>query len=102
MDTAKLILTQPVLPPAPLGHSDGLDNISEQRKKQVAKDFESILTYKILSEMDNTIGDWGFEKEGASKQVQSLFSFYLCDHIAKNGGLGLWKEIYESLASSVR
>lgn len=100
MDSAKLILTQPVLTGVPLAHLGDLDSISEQRKKQVARDFESILVNKLLDAMENTIGQWGFEKDGASKQVNGLFSLYLSDHIAKNGGLGLWPAIYESLFAS--
>jgi Rod binding domain-containing protein len=99
MDSAKLILTEPVLPPALLGHLDKprLDGTSEETKKQVAKDFESVLLNKLLDEMKNTIGDWGFDKDGASKQIQGIFWLYLARDIANNGGFGLWKDIYKFL-----
>lgn len=100
MDAAKLILTQPVSPPAPLKNLSELDGVSEERKKQVAEDFESVLLGKLLDEMKSTIGDWGFEKDGASKQVQGIFWLYLARDIANNGGFGLWKDIYQFLTNS--
>ena len=102
MDSAKMILTQPVLADVPPARWGDLDSIGEQRKKQVARDFESILVNKLLEAMQNTVGDWGFEKDGASMQVNGLFSLYLSDHIAKNGGLGLWPAMYESMFASAR
>jgi Rod binding domain-containing protein len=114
MDSTKLILTQPVLPPALLEHLDGtafskrvaeqeagkIDGFSEEQKKQIAKDFESVLLNQLLDEMKNTIGDWGFDKDGASEQVQGIFWLYLARDIANKGGFGLWKDIYQFLTDS--
>jgi Rod binding domain-containing protein len=97
MDGTNLILTQPVSPPSPLGSIENIKTASEERKQQVAKDFESILLNKLLNEMKNTIGNWGFEKDGSSEQIQGIFWMYLGQELANNGGLGLWKDIYESL-----
>jgi Rod binding domain-containing protein len=104
VDGAKLILTEPVLPPVPLQHTDEsrLSDVSEEKKKQIAKDFESLLLGKLLDAMKNTIGDWGFDKDGASTQVQGIFWMYLARDVANNGGMGLWKQIYESLAGADR
>lgn len=100
MDIAKLILTQPVLPPTLLENSGKIDGISEGRKKQIAKDFESVFINKLLDEMKNTIGDCGFGEDGTSRQVQGIFWLYLGRDIANNGGFGLWKDIYELLTKS--
>ena len=100
MEGAKLILNQPVLEASTLARLGDLDGISEKRKKQLARDFESILVNKLLEAMQDSIGSWGFEKDGASRQVNGMFSLYLSDHIAKNGGLGLWPAIYESMFAS--
>ena len=115
MDAANLILTQPVPPPSPLGNSASsmlnhiekykscaIDGVSQEQKKQIAKDFESVLIGKLLDEMKNTIGDWGFEKNGACKQVQGIFWLYLARDIANNGGFGLWKDIYQTLTNCDR
>ncbi|HEW79679.1 MAG TPA: hypothetical protein ENH34_06940 [Phycisphaerales bacterium] len=100
MDSAKLILTGAVSPPIPLRDLDKLDSISEEKKKQIAKDFESVFINKLLNEMKNTIGDWGFDKDGASGQVQGIFWLYLARDIANNGGFGMWKDIYKFLTDS--
>ena len=102
MDSAKLILTESVPPPAQLEHLDKarLNSASEEKKKQVAKDFESVLLNKLLDEMSKSIGNWGFDKDGASKQIQGIFRLYLARDMANNGGMGLWKDIYKSLTNS--
>jgi Rod binding domain-containing protein len=114
MDSTNLILTQPVLPPAPLerlagaaysrsiaeGQGNKVSGFSEEKKVQLAKDFESVFLSKLLDEMKNTIGDWGFDKDGAAEQVQGIFWLYLARHIADNGGLGLWKNIHQFLTDS--
>lgn len=100
MDTAKLILDQPALQPRQLKNLSKIDGFSEEKKKQAAKDFESILLGRLLNEMKNTVGDWGFEKDGASRQVQGIFWLYLARDIANNGGFGLWKDIYKSVTNS--
>ncbi len=102
MNSTKLILTEPVSPPTMLEHLDQsrLKSISEEKKKQVAKDFESVLLNKLLDEMKNSIVDWGLEKDAASKQTQGIFWLYLGRDIANNGGLGLWKDIYQFLSNT--
>ena len=102
MDSAaNLLLTQPVVPPTPMDHFSkaNLANAPQDQKKQFAKDFESVLLNKLMDQMKNTIGDWGFERDGASEQVQGLFWMYLSQDVAKNGGIGLWKEIYQFLTA---
>lgn len=102
MDSTQMIFAEKVSPPVPLKQLDKLDmdGISEEKKKQIAKDFESLLINKLLDEMKNTIGNWGFEKDGASMQVQGIFWLYLARDIANNGGIGLWKDIYKTLTNT--
>lgn len=114
MDSTNLILTEPISPPIPLEHPGGvpfseqagrldagnIEALSEDKKIQAAKDFESVLVNKLLEKMGDTIGEWGFEKDGASKQIQGIFWLYLSQHIANNGGFGLWKDIYNVLTNS--
>jgi len=102
MNSTKLILTEPVPPPAPLEHlqKSGLNDLSDEKKKQIAKDFESVLLNKMLDQMKNTIGNWGFEKDGPSEQVQGIFWMYLARDMANNGGMGLWKDIYQFLTNA--
>ena len=101
MDSAKLILTEPVAAPSKLEHlrQSGLDDASDEKKKQIAKDFESVLLNKLFDQMSKSIGNWGFEKDGTSEQIQGIFRLYLARDIANNGGMGLWQDIYKSLTS---
>ena len=100
MDSTKLILTGTVTPPIPLEQIKKIDNASESQKKQFAKDFESIFISKLLDEMKNTVGEWGFEKDSASEQVEGIFGLYLARDVANNGGFGMWKDIYKFLTDS--
>ena len=99
MDSTKLILTEPVSSPNMLEQLDksSLKNVSDEEKEQIAKDFESVLLNKLLDEMKKTIVDWGQEKDAATKQTEGIFWLYLGQDIAKNGGLGLWKDIHQFL-----
>lgn len=97
MDSANLILTGPISLPAPLRNLNKVDGIPEQKKEQIAKDFESILLSRLLDEMKSSIGDWGFEESASSEQIQGIFWLYLARHLANNGGLGMWRDIYQTL-----
>jgi Rod binding domain-containing protein len=100
MDSANLILTGTVPPPTPLEQIKNIANTYEARKEQFAKDFESVFISKLLDEMKNTIGNWGDEKDGASKQIDGIFWLHLARDIADNGGFGMWKDIYQFLTDS--
>ncbi len=100
MDSAGLILTEAVSLPAALAKIEKTDVASEARKKQAARDFESVFIANLLDEMKNTIGDWGIEKDAASKQVEGIFWLYLARDVANNGGLGMAKDVYRFLTDS--
>ncbi len=100
MDSAGLILTEAVSQPIALEKIEKAGAASEAKKKQAARDFESVFIAKLLDEMNNTIGDWGFEKDAASRQVEGIFWLYLARDVADNGGLGMAKDIYRFLTDS--
>ena len=100
MDSAALILTGTVSPPTPFEKIKNINSASEAKKKQFARDFESVFIHKLLDEMKKTIGDWGDEKDGASEQIDGIFWLYLARDIANSGGFGMWKNIYKSLTDS--
>jgi len=75
--------------------ADEIDNVSDEQRKQVAKDFESVLINKLLEQAGSTIGQWGFDQDGASQQIQGMFWLYLARDVANEGGFGLWKDLYE-------
>lgn len=100
MDTSNLIFTGVVSGPAPLADPGKIDHLPDEKKEQTAKAFESVLIQKLLDGMGRTVGEWGFAKDGASGQVDSIFNLYLARDIADNGGFGLWKDICRFLGGS--
>ena len=99
MDISKMLLTGDVALLKPLEQIKKND-FQEGKTEQFAKDFESVFIAKLLDAMKGTIGDWGFEKDGTSEQVQGIFWTYLSQDLANSGGFGMWKNIYQSLADS--
>jgi Rod binding domain-containing protein len=71
--------------------------VSEIRKQQVAKDFESVFITNLLKDVENAIGKWGFDEEGVSTQIKGLFGLFLGRALAAEGGFGFWKDIYQFL-----
>jgi len=71
---------------------------SDQAERvRVAKDFESLLTTRLVEEMKNTIGDWDDQEDAASQQMQGIFWMHLAQHVGGSGGIGLWKQIVQSM-----
>ena len=70
---------------------------SDEEKKQLAKDFESVFIAKIFDQVKESMGDWGFEEDGASRQIRGLFWHYLAQDVADKGGFGLCQDIYRQL-----
>jgi len=97
MDGSKLIFAETVGLPRPLDilETAGPGKVSDQKTEQLAKDFESVLIEKLLDQMKDTIGEWGFEQDGPSKQVRGMFWLYMAREMADQGGLGLWKDLYQ-------
>lgn len=91
MDTADLLASvhQPGAPTAQVSQSD-------EQKKKLARDFESVLLMRLFEQVKESIGNWGFEEDGASQQVQGLFWHFLAQDAADKGGFGLWQDIYQS------
>ncbi len=77
----------------PSASPDGAD----QKKQQVAKDFESVLLSRLFEQVQKTVGSWDSAEDGTGRQVQGLFWLYLARDVADRGGVGLWKDIYQQL-----
>jgi Rod binding domain-containing protein len=70
---------------------------SDQKTQQVAKDFESVLLSRLFEQVQQTMSSLDSEEDGTSQQVQGLFWLYLARDVADQGGVGLWKDIYQHL-----
>ena len=87
------------------GGLDGVESVKEpsasstlemERRKKIARDFESIFIKQLLDTMKNTIPESDLE-DSSSKQVAGMYWSFLGDAVAEKGGFGLWEEIYESM-----
>ena len=64
---------------------------------KAAKDFEAILTTRLLEEMRSTVGESSLLESAGSKQMEDLFWMYLGQEVAKSGALGVWKQVYRQI-----
>ena len=101
MDISKTILTEPVSAPELLKTIQDKSDVSKEKHEQIAKDFESIFVHKLLDKMKDTIIDWSDEKDGAARQMDGIFWMHLAKEVSDQGGLGLWKQVYEEFAGGI-
>lgn len=74
---------------------DTIRNASDEKKKQLAKDFESVLLTKLFDEVRKSIKDSGFDDDVAADQIHGMFWSYLAQDVANKGGFGLWQDLYQ-------
>lgn len=79
------------------GHEVSPARRHDERKKELARDFESVLLTRLFDQVKESIGQWGLDEEddGTSQQVHGLFWLYLAQDVADKGGFGLWQDIYQ-------
>jgi Rod binding domain-containing protein len=75
--------------------SRSLAEAPDEKKKQLAKDFESVLLTRLFSEVKESIGSCGFGEDPASDQIHSMFWSFLAQDVADKGGFGLWQDLYQ-------
>ncbi len=75
--------------------ADAIRRASDEEKKQLARDFESVLLTKLFEEVKNSIEDSGFDDDVAADQVHGMFWSYLAQDVANKGGFGLWQDLYQ-------
>ena len=104
MDISELLLNQaaaagaagPKAEEAGFRHEADTDLADEKRKK-VATDFESVFVHELLKSMAETIPD-SDTADQSSRQIKSMYWSYMAQAVADKGGLGFWKDIYDSMA----
>ena len=74
-------------------------DVADERRKKVAKDFESVFIHEILKRMEDTIPASDMADQ-SSKQIKSMYWSYMAQAIADRGGFGLWKNIYEAMVAT--
>jgi Rod binding domain-containing protein len=82
------------------GSIEGIDleaikGASDEKKKQLAKDFEAVFLTRVFDEVKKSIQDSGFDDDAAADQVHGMFWSYLAQDVANKGGFGLWQDLYQ-------
>ena len=97
------IPSTPLLPLEPTGSltpamRELADGQGGPTAEKAGKDFEAVLLYKLLEEMQRTVPESGLLDGGEfGGQIRSIFWQYLADDVAAKGGIGLWKELSRQL-----
>jgi flagellar protein FlgJ len=88
----------PEIVPAPGLPEMNTDVSYNARLKKTCAEFESILITYMLKSMRNTVGEDGiFGNSNESKIFKSMFDEKLGLEIARGGGIGLGKMLFERL-----
>lgn len=108
MDGIDSIAMPPATPPAAIkqmaanasGSIETMDleaikGASDEKKKQLAKDFEAVFLTRVFDEVKKSIQDSGFDEDVAADQVHGMFWSYLAQDVANKGGFGLWQDLYQ-------
>ena len=74
---------------------EAVADMSDLRKKELAKDFESILLTRLFSEVKASISASSFDEDSGSDQIHGMFWSFLAEDIADKGGFGLWRDLYQ-------
>lgn len=78
---------------------DASIDLEDEKKKKVAKDFESIFIHQLMETMKATIPEEESE-DAAAGQVKSMYWSFMSQAVSDQGGLGLWKDIYNSMSDN--
>ena len=92
---------QPMNPsstPASTGKESGVKKIDEGKLKKACEDFETIFISQMLKVMRQTITKSGLLDGGSQQDTYlSLFDEELSKSMAKRGGIGLGKILYQNI-----
>jgi len=96
-------LLQPMNPswtPTSVGQGPGVQKIDEGKLKKVCEDFESIFISQMLKVMRKSVPKSGLLDGGSQQDTYlSLFDEELSKSMAKRGGIGLGKILYQNITN---
>lgn len=72
---------------------------SQHELQKAAQDFEAVLLNMVIKAMWKTIPESGlFEKNNATQIYEGLMHSSLSEEMARNGGMGIAKVLYQQLS----
>jgi Rod binding domain-containing protein len=100
--------------PGQLHDADGLADIrrtasqdsAAQKLQDVARKFAGVLLQQMFKQAQQNIEQMDTDEEEESEdaggeQIQSLYWSQMSDLVSEQGGVGLWKSIYQQMAQQV-
>jgi len=74
-----------------------------QKLQEVAKKFEGVLLHQMFKQAQQNIEQMDTDEDeevedGGGEQIQSLYWSQMSDLVSEQGGVGLWKSIYQQIA----
>ena len=77
-----------------------------QKLQDVAKKFEGLLLHQMFKQAQQNIEQMDTDEDEESEdaggeQIQSLYWSQMSDLVSEQGGVGLWKSIYQQMAQQV-
>lgn len=75
-----------------------LKNKQKQQLKRACEEFESIFINIIMQKMRSSIPEYGIQKSFGREIYESMFDQEVSKEMAKSGGIGLAKQLYDQLS----
>lgn len=95
MDISKMLLTNNPGSPEKMPGSGNAPTPDQLRAKQLAKEFESVLLEKMMSQAKDSISSLGTERDSSAEQIEGMFWSMLGQEMGRQGGIGIWKDVYQ-------
>lgn len=96
--------------PEPAGLQDiqrtASQNPAGEKLQEVARQFEGVLLHQMFKQAQQNIEQMDTEEDEESEdaggeQIQSLYWSQMSDLVSEQGGVGLWKSIYQQIAQQM-
>ena len=98
ISTLQIHPVNPSSTPASAGKGSGVKKIDEGKLKKACEEFESIFVSQLFKVMRQTIPKSGLLDGGSQQDAYlSLFDEELSKSLAKKGGIGLGKILYQNI-----
>jgi len=106
MDITKLLFhsslrqSEPTLKPVDSAKAKD-DAKTADQLKSVAQQFETVLLHQVVKQMKETVDYTSLDEEDESgEQIDSMYWSFMADAVGQEGGFGLYKAIYQDLATA--
>ncbi|MEN6306225.1 MAG: hypothetical protein ABFD91_00590 [Anaerohalosphaeraceae bacterium] len=77
-----------------------------EKMEEIARQFEGVLLHQMFKQAQQTIDQMDTEddeesEDAGNEQIQSLYWSQMADVVSEQGGMGLWKPLYQQIMQQV-